>query len=241
MGTKALILAGGMGTRLRPLTFTIPKPLLPVGERSILELAVERLRDCGIREIHLSVGYRAELIRAFCGDGSRCGVRFHYLEEDEPLGTAGPLRLLKGQVDPGDRILMMNGDVVTDLDFTLLDAFHRDGGNPLTICFKEFTDTSPFGVLEIEGNQIHGIVEKPSRTYHVSVGIYALDAALLDEIPEGFFTIPDLAQQLLAAGRGVGAFPVRGYWLGVERFPNLDEALAAIQGNETLRTAGGGS
>ena len=114
---KALILAGGMGTRLRPLTFSIPKPLLPVGEKPILQRIIEQLRDAGITDLVLATGYQAELVRAFCGDGSKFGVSVTYVHEHHPLGTAGPASALKGQLPPGELLLLMNGDLITDLNF----------------------------------------------------------------------------------------------------------------------------
>jgi len=233
MEARALILAGGRGTRLRPLTITIPKPLLPLGDRSILELLVERLSGSGIRNIYLSVGYHSALVRAFCGDGSKFDVSFTYLEESEPLGTAGPVRLLDGQVDPSGQIILVNGDVVTDLDFSELLRFHEQQGCELTICYKEFRDTSPFGVLKIEGTEIVDIVEKPTRVEQVSVGIYVLDASLIQEIPpDQLYTIPELAMKLIDQGRPIAAFPVECFWLGIERFSDLEEALSALESVE---------
>ena len=227
---KAVILAGGKGTRLRPLTFNIPKPLLPVGERSIVELLLERLRDSGVSQVILSLGYRGELVRAFCGDGSQFGVKIDYVDENEPLGTAGPLRLLGDRLEPGERLFLMNGDIVTALDFRDLARFHEGEGVELSVAYKELHEKSPFGVLQIGNRRLQGIVEKPTNTYAVSAGIYALDAGIIAEIPpDTLFTMPELATRLIDQDRPVGAFRIDAYWLGVERFPHLQEALTALQ------------
>ncbi len=238
--TKAMILAGGKGTRLRPLTFNIPKPLLPVGERSILEILVERLRESGIRDIVLSVGYRAELVRAFCGDGSRFGVRFHYVDEEKPLGTAGPLASLEDYLDPDEGILLMNGDIVTGLDFSELAAFHEEHGFELTIAYKEVRETSPFGVLQVDDHRVQEIVEKPTVVHNASSGIYALSGSAIREVPKDrFYTVPELATLLMDAKRAVGAFRIDAYWLGVERFPQLEEAIHALDEIEESKLTSG--
>ena len=146
---KAMILAGGMGTRLRPLTFSIPKPLLPVGEKPILQKIIEQLREAGVTDLILATGYQAELVRAFCGDGSKFGVSVTYIHEHQPLGTAGPAGALKGQIPPSELLLLMNGDLITDLDF-------RDSSNPaapaacdLTVAYAKYIYRSPYGVLSI--------------------------------------------------------------------------------------------
>ena len=228
--SKAVILAGGKGTRLRPLTFNIPKPLLPVGEKSILEILAERLRGCGLREIILSVGYRADLIRAFCGDGSQFGVHFTYVEEDEPLGTAGPLALARELIEPDEGLLLMNGDIVTELDFNKLVRFHEQEGADLTIAYKEMRETSPFGVLKIEEQRLQAIEEKPVTTFSVSSGIYVVGPQALAQIPSGSpSTMPELAERLMAQGRPVATYRIDEFWLGVERFPHLEDALRALE------------
>lgn len=227
---KAMILAGGMGKRLRPFTFMIPKPLFPIGRRSILEFIVERLKLAGIDEVFVSIGYLGDLVRAFCGDGSKFGVRFTYLQEDKPLGTAGPLRLLDGMLDAEENLLLINGDVVTLLDLTKLVRFHEQHGCELTISYRELQDTSPYGVLEVEGDEVKQITEKPSRRYDVSMGIYVVSPTVIEQIPpDECFTIPELANKLAAKRRKVGAFRVAEFWLAVEHFSDFAEVQLALK------------
>ncbi len=227
---KAMILAGGMGTRLRPLTFSIPKPLLPVGEKPILQKIIEQLRDGGITDLVLATGYQAELVRAFCGDGSKFGVSVTYIHEDQPLGTAGPAGALKGQIPPGELLLLMNGDLVTDLDFSAFVESSRASACDLTVAYAKYTYRSPYGVLSIADGAVQGVTEKPVTEYAISAGIYCLTGAALDLIPtDTFFTMPDLMTRLLAAGKRIHAFPISGTWMGLESIEHFNEALAKLQ------------
>ena len=227
---KAMILAGGLGTRLRPLTFSIPKPLLPVGERPILERIIEQLRDAGIGDVVLATGYQAELIRAFCGDGSKFGVSITYVHEHKPLGTAGPASALKGQLAPGEFLLLMNGDLMTDLDFRAFVESSRAGGCDLTVAYAKYIYRSPYGVLSISDGAVQGVTEKPETEYAISAGIYCLNSAALDLIPqETFFTIPDLINKLLAAGKRIRAYPITGTWMGLESIEHFNEAVQKLQ------------
>jgi NDP-sugar pyrophosphorylase family protein len=224
-----MILAGGMGTRLRPLTFSIPKPLLPVGEKPVLEIIIGQLRQAGFGEIVLATGYQAELIRAFCGDGARFGVRIDYVHEDQPLGTGGPLDALRDRIAPDEYFLLMNGDVITELDFN---AFMQAGcasGCDLTVAYTNYRYRSPYGVLEIDGGAVTGVTEKPEQEYAVSAGIYCVNARALAWVPRrAFFTMPELMKRLHAAGRRVQAYPIPGYWLGLETIENFEEAVRRL-------------
>ena len=226
---KAILLVGGQGTRLRPLTFSIPKPLLPVGERPILQIILEQLRDAGIREMVLATGYQAELIQAFCGDGSRFGVSVSYVKEDQPLGTAGPLALVRSRVAPDESVLLMNGDILTKLDFRqFVDAARRSGCD-LTVGYTTYTHTLPFGVLSVHGDLVDGIVEKPSQEFLISAGIYCVKASALPLVPDGrFFTVPDLIRALIAAGRRVGAYHIRESWMGLESVEHFEQAVQQL-------------
>ena len=168
---KMVILAGGRGVRLRPLTYTIPKPLLPVGEKPILEEIVERLRAQGIDDLLIAVGYRAELIETYFRDGAHLGVRIAYVREDEPLGTAGPLALVRARADvpPDAPLLVMNGDILTDLDMHALLDFHTSGRFDLTIATRQFRLRHPYGVIRTDGDQITEIIE-PHPPRHGSHG-----------------------------------------------------------------------
>ena len=225
-----MILAGGMGTRLRPLTFSIPKPLLPVGEKPILQRIIEQLRDAAITDIVLATGYQAELVRAFCGDGSRFGVKVSYVHEHKPLGTAGPASALKGELPPGGFLLLMNGDLITDLNFSEFIEASRASGCDLTVAYAKYTYRSPYGVLSIADGAVQGVTEKPETEYAISAGIYCLNSAAIDLIPEDtFFTMPDLMARLLMAGRRIHAFPITGTWMGLESVEHFNEAIQKLQ------------
>jgi NDP-sugar pyrophosphorylase family protein len=226
---KAMILAGGMGTRLRPLTFSIPKPLLPVGEKPILQRIIEQLRDAGITDLVLATGYQAELVRAFCGDGSRFGVSVSYVHEHHPLGTAGPAAALKGQLQPAELLLLMNGDLITDLNFSKFVESSRASGCDLTVAYTKYTYRSPYGVLSIADGAVQGVTEKPETEYAISAGIYCLSAAALDLIPQDrFFPMPNLMTALLAAGKRIHAFPITGTWMGLESIEHFNEAVQKL-------------
>lgn len=232
---KAVILVGGQGKRLRPLTFAIPKPLLPVGEKPLLQLIIEQLRAAGISGLILATGHQAELIRAFCGDGARFGVSLAYVQEEIPLGTAGPLDLARPLLAGEDLFLLMNGDVLAELDFPRFLAFAASTDAALTVAYARHRYRSPYGVLSLEGEAVRDIVEKPEQEFAVSSGIYAVKRAALELVPSGvFFTVPDLIHRLLAAGQKVNAYPIEGHWIGLESIEHFDEAL------RRLEEAGGG-
>lgn len=226
---KAVLLVGGLGTRLRPLTFSIPKPLLPVGEKPILQIIIEQLRAADICEIILATGYQAELLRAFCGDGSRFGVAISYVNEDRPLGTAGPLSLVRNRFRPNERFLLMNGDILTRLDFrAFVESSHRHDCD-LTVGYTKYLYRSPFGVLSIKNGLVEEVVEKPSQEYLVSAGIYALKATTLEWIPDAqFFTVPDLIRRLVAAGKRVGSYHIRECWMGLEEIQHFEQACKEL-------------
>jgi NDP-sugar pyrophosphorylase family protein len=226
---KAVILVGGLGTRLRPLTFSIPKPLLPVGERPLLQIVIEQLRGYGVDEIVLATGYQAELIHAFCDDGRRFGVDISYVHETEPLGTAGPLSLVRGRFADDEHFLLMNGDVLTRLDFGRLVEFARERDFALTTAYTKYVYESPFGVLSVAGDHLEGIVEKPTTTYPISAGIYVVTPRAIDIVPEhSFFTMPELITSLLARGETVGAYAIEEFWLGLETVSRFEEAIQEL-------------
>jgi NDP-sugar pyrophosphorylase family protein len=224
-----MILAGGRGTRLRPFTFSIPKPLLPVGEKPILQIIIEQMKRAGVEDLLLATGYQAELIRAFGGDGSRFGARISYVEEREPLGTAGPLSLARAYFQNEEVFLLMNGDIVTTLDFA---EFLENGIRnqcDLTVGYTKHVYRSPFGVLSIADDSVRGIVEKPSQEFCVSAGIYCLRPAALKFVPENeFFTMPQLIERLMDAGKRVGAYYIRDCWIGIESAEHFEEALKEL-------------
>src|SRR5262249_33802079 len=233
---KAVLLVGGLGTRLRPLTFSIPKPLLPVGETPILQIIIEQLRDAGIREIVLATGYQAQLIHAFCGDGSKFGVDITYVHEEQPLGTAGPLALVRDRIQPGEFILLMNGDILTKMDFAAFIETARHNDWDLTVGYTKHVYKSPFGVLKIERDLVTDVVEKPSHEYSISAGIYCLKAAALGHVPDAqFFTVPELIHALLGAGAKVGTYHIAECWIGLENISHFEEAVKELSNAPTPR------
>ncbi len=227
---RAVLLVGGRGTRLRPLTFAVPKPLIAIGEKPILHLILEQLKRAGFEDIVLATGYLAELIESFCADGSRFGVRVTYIREKQPLGTAGPLSLLRPAIARDEFFLLMNGDVVTTLDFAALLNFCRRQDYELAVAYTQHIYQSPYGVLSIENGEIVDVVEKPELRQTISTGIYALKGSALDYIPDGkFFTMPDLIHNLRASGRRVGAYPIEGLWRGIEDLDDVENAIADFE------------
>lgn len=227
---KAVILVGGLGTRLRPLTFSIPKPLLPVGEKPILQLIIEQLRASGVSELILATGYQAELIQAFCGDGSKLGVRISYVKEPTALGTAGPLSLVRGHFRENEFFLLMNGDILTQLDFRSFVSHAKEHDSDLLVGYTKHIYRSPFGVLSMANGKITGIVEKPSQEFPVSAGIYCVKSTALPFVPsDSFFTVPDLIQRLLAAGKTVSAYHIQESWIGLESTEHFEDAVKELQ------------
>ena len=219
----AVVMAGGLGKRLAPLTHVIPKPLLPVMSRPILEHIIESLVSHGLKRIFLSVNYKADMIKEHCGDGSKWGARISYLEETTPRGTAGALALLPGR--PKSDLLVMNGDILTGLNFRALVDFHRKQGNPATMCVREQRNQIQFGVVQFDGPYVSRIVEKPYYSFFINAGIYVLDRSTLDLVPrEGFFDMPTLFENLVNAGNRPGVFPLRESWLDIGSINDLRRA-----------------
>ncbi|HXF51944.1 MAG TPA: sugar phosphate nucleotidyltransferase [Dehalococcoidia bacterium] len=222
---RAVILAGGKGIRLRPLTYAIPKPLIPVGEKPILEEIIARLRTHGFDDIILAVGYRAELIETYFRDGASMGVRIRYVRESEPLGTAGALSLVRRQFPPTEPLLVMNGDTLTKLDMRALWGWHAERGYDMTIAVRAYEAHIPYGVVRIDGDRVTEVVEKPVQRVDVSAGVYVLSPGALEEVPDdAYLDMPDLASRLICSGRRVGAYRFDDEWLVVDRLDQLEEA-----------------
>jgi NDP-mannose synthase len=232
---RTVILAGGMGTRLRPYTSILPKPLLPLGDRSILELLMRQLSQHGFRDITLSVGHLAHLIEAVLGNGVGREIDISYVREDVPLGTAGSLRLVP---DLDATFLVLNGDLVTSLDYRALLRHHRANRNVLTIATRRREVRTEYGVLELktgsdEPGRILGYDEKPILEFLVSMGIYVLEPAALAFVPEtGYFDFPDLVHRLLGAGARVGSYEYDGLWLDIGRPEDYERAIALWEDGE---------
>jgi NDP-mannose synthase len=237
-----VILCGGRGTRLGPFTTILPKPLLPIGDHAILEVVVHQLSAGGFGDLVFAVGYLAHLIEAVFGDGARHGAAIRYHHEHEPLGTAGAL----GSISGLDRtFLMMNGDVLTDLDFRVLYDAHRAAGNSLTIATHRRVVKSDYGVLHVSGQrggtaQVIGYEEKPEVAHTVSMGIYVLEPRVTELIGPGeHLDLPDPVLLLLERAAPVGAYMYDGLWLDIGRHEDYEMAIAEFGDLSRLRQSGG--
>jgi len=224
---RAVILAGGKGTRLRPFTATLPKPLVPVGDRSILDIVLTQLRRAGVDRVTMAVSHLAHLIMAYFGEGERWGLAIDYSVEDKPLSTIGPLKLID---DLPESFFVMNGDVLTDLDLAELFRFHEDHDADITVSTFERDAKIDFGVLRTdESNRVVGFEEKPVYHFRVSMGVYVLSRRLLEIVPEDTpFGFDDLMLACIAQGRRAICRPHDGYWLDIGRPDDYAEANEQI-------------
>lgn len=222
-GLKAVVMAGGMGKRLRPLTEVNPKPLLSIADRPIMEHVLERLRASGIREVVVSTHYKSEMIQDYFGDGSSCGLAINYVKEENPFGTIGALRLMRDHLT--EPFLVINGDVITSLDFSAMQAFHGNQAADMTVAVKKHNLQVPYGVVQVHGEAIVGLEEKPSLSVFINAGIYLINPGMIDFIPEGrSFDATDLIATLITARRTVSAFPVIEYWIDVGHPTDFERA-----------------
>lgn len=224
---QAVILAGGKGRRLQPYTAVFPKPLVPLGDRPIMEIVVGQLRDAGITDLTFAVGHLAGLIQAYFGDGSRFGVRIQYSLEEQPLGTAGPLSLMP---PPSDDFLVMNGDLLTDLDYRAFVDAHRKSGAIATLAvFRKAVDIT-LGVLDVDdSDRVTGYTEKPTLHYSVSSGIYCFRPGVLSFLErDQRCDLPDLVLRLLRQDQPVHAYRFGGYWLDIGRPEDYETAIEEV-------------
>ena len=222
-GNTVILMAGGLGTRLRPLTENIPKPMLNVGDKPILETIIEGFKRYGFTNFILSVNYKKEIIQNYFQDGSALGVSITYIEEEKRMGTAGPLSLLKKK--PTSPFFVMNGDLLTQVNFEQLLRFHEDTNAVATMCVREYEHQIPYGVIETDGQQLISIKEKPLQRSFVNAGIYVLSPEILDYIPQNeFYDMPDLFKRLMEKQRNVSVFPVREYWLDIGHIADFERA-----------------
>ena len=229
---RAVILAGGKGTRLRPYTTVLPKPLVPVAERPILELVIRQLARNGFRRIDLSVGHLGALIKAYFDQIELPkGVDLHYVWEDVPLGTAGALRMIEGLDEP---FLAMNGDVLTTLDYGQLMRFHRGHDAALTIATHRQNVDIDLGVIESDDGFVTEYVEKPTMRFDVSMGVYVYDPDVLELIPDRRFDFPDVVKALLDADRRVAAYTGPGVWFDIGTVGEHERATAEIEAHPEL-------
>jgi NDP-sugar pyrophosphorylase family protein len=221
---KAVILAGGEGQRLMPYTASLPKPMMPIGNKPILEVIVRQMRALGIEEILMATGYLEELIRSYFGDGGRFGVAIEYSREDAPLGTAGPLSLVRRRLT--EPFLLINGDILTDLDFHALVAFHRMRENDVTVALAHRKQLIDFGVVRLDGQGLfEAWDEKPLLEYLVSMGVYVMNPNALGVLPEkGFLNLPDYVTLLARSGARVRGYVHESYWLDIGRREDYEQA-----------------
>jgi NDP-sugar pyrophosphorylase family protein len=211
---RAIILAGGKGTRLAPYTTVLPKPLMPVGDMPILEVVIRQLARHGFNDLTLAVGHLAELLMAYCGNGDKFKVKLDYSREDQPLGTAGPIALVPNLTDT---FLVMNGDLLTTLDYTEMVRFHRNRNALATIACYQRDVKIDLGVIEMdEDNWVTDYIEKPIYRYAVSMGVYIFEPEILQYIPRGQkLDLPELVLQIMKARQKVNVFNFDGYWLDI--------------------------
>jgi NDP-sugar pyrophosphorylase family protein len=221
---RAVILAGGKGTRLAPYTTVLPKPLMPIGEMPILEIVIRQLQKHGFDDLTLAVGYLAELLMAYCGDGSKFGVQLDYSREEQPLGTAGPIALIPNL---NDTFLVMNGDLLTTIDYGGMLKHHRERGALATVACYQRDVKIDLGVIDVDSdNWVANYIEKPTYHYAVSMGIYFFEPAILKYIPlNQRMDLPELILKLLKEGQKVNVFNFEGYWLDIGRHDDYERAI----------------
>lgn len=220
---KAVILAGGKGTRLAPYTTILPKPLMPIGDMPILEIVIRQLAHHGIKDVTLAVGYLAELLMAYCGDGEKFGVKINYSREEEPLGTAGPISLIPNL---NETFLVMNGDLLATLDYSAMWKNHKERGAIATLASYRRDIKIDLGVIESEDGWVKNYIEKPTYHYSVSTGIYIFEPAILEHIERGkHLDLPELVLRLLKEDQKVNVYNFDGYWLDIGRHDDYETAI----------------
>lgn len=224
---QAVVMAGGRGSRLAPLTDGTPKPMLPVGDRPLLEIIIGQLREAGIRAVTVTTHHQPEKIEAHFGDGRNFGVALSYVEEGRPLGTGGGLGLLEA---PKDTMLVMNGDILTQVDFRAMLAYHREHQADLTLGVRHYDFKVPYGVVECDGPVVRRLSEKPVVDFFVNAGIYLLEPAVYQFLPpDQRFDMTELIQRLIDQGRAVVGFPIREYWLDIGEHAEYQRAEQDIR------------
>lgn len=235
MTHHAIIMAGGEGTRLRPFTRSIPKPLLPIGRKPVAQIIVERLRDCGICNITMTLEYGADLIRAYFQDGKQFGVNIDYYHEPRKMGTAGCLKHVPAvtQLPAQAAFLVTNGDILTDLDYAALMATHTVSGAMMTVATRRGEVAIPYGVVQHTNGVVQSIEEKPTLHYTFNAGVYALSAQAVDLIPEQMeppgFPMTDLIARVISAGHKVHCHAFDGLWFDLARVDDFEKALEELE------------
>ncbi|MDA9006520.1 nucleotidyltransferase family protein [Litoricola sp.] len=222
------LMAGGFGTRLYPLTNDIPKPLLKVGSKPILETILGQFIDSGFHNFYISTHYKADMVRAHFGDGGQWGGHIEYVHEEQPLGTAGAIGLLPRDI-PDLPIILMNGDLLTKVNFEHLLKFHNEQGGIATMCVREYDFHVPYGVIESEGHKIQSIVEKPVYSFFVNAGIYVLSPKIIQKVDgTHYLDMPQLLEEQLQLGEQINMFPIHEYWLDIGRMEDYENAQSDV-------------
>jgi NDP-sugar pyrophosphorylase family protein len=220
---RAVILAGGKGTRLAPYTTVLPKPLMPIGDMPILEIVLRQLAHHGFKDVALAVGHLAELLMAYCGDGEKFGIKIDYSREDEPLGTAGPISLVPNL---NETFLVMNGDLLSTLDYSAMWKYHKERGALATLASYRRDIKIDLGVIESQDGWVKDYIEKPIYHYAVSTGIYIFEPGILNFIERGKrLDLPELVLRLLKANQKVNVYEFDGYWLDIGRHDDYETAM----------------
>ena len=222
--TPVCLMAGGFGLRLLPLTNSTPKPLLKVGAKPILETILTQFVNAGFHNFYISIHYKGNMVQRYFGDGKKWGVNIHYLHEQKPLGTAGGLGLLPESL-PSSKIIVMNSDLITRLDFKHVLQFHGEEGGVATLCVREYDFQVPYGVVKVEGSRAQGIQEKPVHSFFVNAGIYVLNSALVKNIEKNcYLDMPNFLEQQIVKGDRVNVFLVHEYWIDIGRAEEYERA-----------------
>lgn len=240
MSLKAVIQAGGRGTRLAPYSTVLPKALMPIGDGVVVDGLMKLFCSIGVETVFITVSKFGELIRSYCGDGSRWGVTIEYIKEETPLGTIGPLAPLRSRLD--DTFLVANSDVCMDLDTNDFLRFHREQGALLTVAVTEQTVKIEYGVLDHVAGRVNDFREKPVQQFCVSTGFYCMEPGILDLIPDGKpYGFDDLVRQMLHEGRPVSAYTHHGVWIDIGRIEDLRKAQEQAAGDLVRNSSNGGS
>ena len=219
---KVVLMVGGTGTRLRPLTENTPKPMLKVGNKPILQTIVEKFAGCGYVNIVMCVNFKSKVIQDYFGDGSKFGVNIEYIFEEQKMGTAGALSLLKEKLN--EPFFVMNGDLLTTLDFEKMLDFHLEHNAKATMCVRQYKFEVPYGVVNLANENIMSIEEKPIHTFFVNAGIYILDPECIDLIPSEFYDMPALFEKMVSKKKKTISFPLKEYWIDIGRLVDYDKA-----------------
>jgi len=231
INVKAVIQAGGKGTRLRPYTLVLPKPMMPVGDLPVIEMLLKWLRRSGVTDSYITTGYLGHLLKALCGDGSQWDMNITYSEEPEPLGTVGALTLIRDQLD--STFYMLNGDLITDLDLRAFRRFHLSHGGLVSVAVATKDVNIDLGVIDSEGGRIKAFREKPTMKFQVSMGVYCMERGVLDFIPNGVpFGFDDLMYTMLEKDSPVHVFEHDGIWMDIGRAEDFTQAQKLFESNQ---------